>query len=50
LDGNLFVGFNIIVDVGFGVLGGEGEGGKEKGEKEKGEKEKGEWIFHWFLI
>jgi len=35
LDGDAFVGFDVVADVGLGVLGGEGEGRKEKGEKEK---------------
>jgi len=36
LDGDTFVGFDVVADVGLGVLGGEEEGGKEKGEKEEG--------------
>jgi len=35
LDGDAFVGFDVVADVGLGVLGEEGEGRKEKGEKEK---------------
>jgi len=51
LDGDAFVGFDVVADVGLGVLGGEEEG--EKGEKEKGEKEeRGFWFlvfgFWWF--
>jgi len=45
LDGDAFVGFDVIADVGLGVLGGKGE--REKGEKEKRRKEEEDF---WFLV